>query len=94
LSWVALGYALSVVQQVVETRLMSLTHSKRLILPAVLAAVSNIGLNAVLIPRAGALGAAWATAGSFAVGLAGSVWMLYRAPSAPAIKAAGAEGSA
>lgn len=36
-------------------------------------ALANVGLNLILIPRFGVLGAAWATAASFAVGLVASM---------------------
>lgn len=69
LVWVSVGYALIMVVQTVENRLLSMTHSKTLIVPSTLAAIANIILNLVLIPRLGVIGAAQATAGSFAVHL-------------------------
>ena len=44
-------------------------RTELLLLTTAVPAVANIGLNLVLIPRFGLIGAAWATAASFAIGL-------------------------
>ncbi|MNU81107.1 Polysaccharide biosynthesis protein [compost metagenome] len=46
-----------------------------LLLAMSIPALSNIALNLLLIPRFGLVGAAWATAASFAVGLLASAWI-------------------
>ena len=51
----------------------------RLLLTVGIPAVANVILNLVLIPRFGVLGAAWATAASFAIGLVASI-LLGRGP--------------
>jgi O-antigen/teichoic acid export membrane protein len=43
-----------------------------------IATAANIGLNLILIPRFGIVGAAWATATSEVVILLGGLWLLYR----------------
>jgi len=65
--WVGLGYGLLGVAQAMENRILSLGHSRRLVWPAVLTAVSNVALSFLLIPRHGIVGAAQATAASFFV---------------------------
>lgn len=63
--WVALGYAVSGLTQIVESRLLSLGHSARLLLPMVLGAIANVTFSIVLIRRHGIIGAAQATCASF-----------------------------
>ena len=63
--WVALGYLVSGVTQVVENRLLSLGHSGRLLLPMVMGAAANVVFSIVLIRRNGIVGAAQATCASF-----------------------------
>ena len=63
--WVSLGYTISGVTQVVETRLMSLGYSARLLLPMALGAVANIGFSIILVRSNGIVGAAQATCASF-----------------------------
>ncbi len=60
--------------------LQAFTLAKRtrlLVVAMAIPAISNIALNVILIPRMGLMGAAVASAASFALGLAGS-WMLGR----------------
>lgn len=46
-------------------------------------AVANVILNLILIPRFGLIGAAWATAASFAIGLSAMLWLGRRAMPLP-----------
>jgi len=63
--WVAGAYSLYGTTQVLETRLMSLDKSSKLILPLIVGAAANVAFSLILIPRAGILGAAQSTAASF-----------------------------
>jgi O-antigen/teichoic acid export membrane protein len=63
--WVAAGYAVSGVTQVVESRLLSLGHSGRLLLPMILGALANVAFSVILIRANGIIGAAQATFASF-----------------------------
>jgi O-antigen/teichoic acid export membrane protein len=63
--WVSMGYTVSGITQVIESRLLSLGHSARLLLPMLLGAVANVGFSIVLIGRQGIIGAAEATCASF-----------------------------
>ena len=54
-------------------------RTELLLLTTAVPAVANIGLNLFLIPRFGLVGAAWATAGSFAIGLVACVLLSRRA---------------
>jgi O-antigen/teichoic acid export membrane protein len=62
---VALGYACNGIQYCVAPGVHLAGRTKQLSLLAVIAAVLNVGLNLLLIPRFGMLGAAWATLLSF-----------------------------
>ncbi|SFS41953.1 polysaccharide biosynthesis C-terminal domain-containing protein [Brevundimonas viscosa] len=50
-------------------------RTKRLLAAMALPAAANVVLNLVLVPRYGLMGAAWATAASFALGLAATLLM-------------------
>lgn len=50
-------------------------RTRRLLLAMAVPAGMNVVLNLVLVPRFGLMGAAWATAASFAVGLLATMWM-------------------
>ncbi len=63
--WVSFGYTVSSITQVIESRLLSLGHSARLLLPMFIGAVANVGFSIVLIRRQGIIGAAEATCASF-----------------------------
>jgi O-antigen/teichoic acid export membrane protein len=76
---VALAYAIYGTTQTLETRLMSLDHSRKLLPPLILGSAGNIALSLYLIPTAGALGAAQATAGSFLLQMFATAYFLSRA---------------
>lgn len=76
--WIAAGFAVQVVNQVVESRLMSLGNSSRLIWPMAVGAVGNLGLALLLIPQFGIIGAAMAIAGSFPLQLVATTFALLR----------------
>lgn len=63
--WVSVGYTVSGITQVIESRLLSLGHSARLLLPMLMGAAANVGFSIVLIGRQGIVGAAEATCASF-----------------------------
>jgi len=63
--WVSLGYAVNGVTQVIESRLLSLGHSARLLLPMLLGAIANLAFSILLIRYDGIVGAAQATCASF-----------------------------
>jgi O-antigen/teichoic acid export membrane protein len=63
--WVGIGYAVVNIMQILETRLMSKGATRKLIVPSTASAAANIGLNILLIPRFGPVGAAQATAATF-----------------------------
>ncbi|MGA2188610.1 MAG: oligosaccharide flippase family protein [Steroidobacteraceae bacterium] len=63
--WVSLGYAVSGVTQIIESRMLSLGHSARLLFPMVLGAIANVTFSIFLIRRNGVIGAAQATCASF-----------------------------
>jgi O-antigen/teichoic acid export membrane protein len=65
--WISLGYTIAGLTQVVETRLLSLGYSARLLLPMILGATANIAFSVILIRGNGIIGAAQATCASFAV---------------------------
>jgi O-antigen/teichoic acid export membrane protein len=72
--WIALGAALSGVTVYYFNQVFTLGHrTDRMLLTMAVPAVANVILNLILIPRFGVLGAAWATAASFALGLAASI---------------------
>src|SRR3989344_3122313 len=50
-------------------------RTKRLLAAMALPAAANVVLNLILVPRFGLMGAAWATAASFALGLAATLLM-------------------
>lgn len=74
--WVSLGYVLSNGCTVVENRMMSLMRTRSMIFPQALAAIANVGINLLMIPRYGIVGAAIATAITFALQLVAELWML------------------
>lgn len=49
--------------------------TKTLLLAMLVPAAANVVLNVILVPRYGLMGAAWATAASFALGLLATWWM-------------------
>jgi O-antigen/teichoic acid export membrane protein len=63
--WVAIGYAISGITQIIESRLLSLGQPVRLLLPMVLGAIANVTFSILLIGRNGIVGAAQATCASF-----------------------------
>jgi O-antigen/teichoic acid export membrane protein len=76
--WVGIGYALFNTSQIIETRLLSLAASRSLIVPALVGAVVNVGLNLLLIRKFGLVGAAQATAATFLLQLLLLCWNLRR----------------
>jgi O-antigen/teichoic acid export membrane protein len=77
--WVALGYGIFGVNQIFETRLLSLNRSARLLPSMALGAATNILFSLVLVSRNGIIGAAQATCASFALQAIGAALMLYLA---------------
>ena len=77
--WVALGYGIFGVNQIFETRLLSLNRSARLLPSMALGAATNILFSLVLVSRNGIIGAAEATCASFALQAIGAALMLYLA---------------
>lgn len=65
--WVALGYAVRGVYQIYFPYLVHISRTSFLAVSTVLAALVNLVLNYLLIDMYGAIGAAYATAGAFAV---------------------------
>lgn len=78
--WIALSALLSGLCSYYFGQAFVLSHRTGLLLITVgIPAVANVILNLILIPRFGIVGAAWATAASFAIGLVASV-VLGRGP--------------
>lgn len=74
--WIALSALLSGLTVYYFHQAFTLGRRTGLLLAAMaVPAAANVLLNIVLIPRFGVLGAAWATAASFALGLAASILM-------------------
>lgn len=71
---IALGYLFWALFQVVSTVFYVKERTGTVSLLVAGAALLNLGLNALLVPRLGFLGAAWATVGTFAV-LALAAWI-------------------
>ncbi|MGQ0590676.1 MAG: lipopolysaccharide biosynthesis protein [Sphingosinicella sp.] len=69
MTWIAFGFALLTLNQVIETRIMSLGNTSRLIGPLAMGAATNAGMALVLIPAVGIRGAAIANATGFLVQL-------------------------
>ena len=69
------GYVFWAVYQVATTGLYIRQRTGTLSILVACAAVLNLGLNAVLVPRLGYMGAAWATLGTFAA-LAVATWVV------------------
>lgn len=65
LVWIAAGYALQCLQYVFETILYARRATGRLMVIQAIGAATAVALYATLIPKYGAMGAAWATFGSF-----------------------------
>jgi len=65
--WVALGYAVRGVYQIFFPYLVHINCTSFLAVSTVVAALVNLGLNYILIDMYGAIGAAYATVGAFAV---------------------------
>lgn len=65
--WVALGYAVRGVYQIFFPYLVHISRTSFLATSTVVAALVNLGLNYILIDMYGAIGAAYATVGAFAV---------------------------
>lgn len=65
--WVSLAYAVFGFTQILETRLLSLGRSARLLPSMALGAIANVAFSFVLVSWNGILGAAQATFASFAV---------------------------
>lgn len=78
--WIALSALLSGLCSYYFGQAFVLSHRTGLLLVTVgVPAVANVILNLILIPRFGVLGAAWATAASFSIGLVASI-ILGRGP--------------
>lgn len=72
--WVALGYALRGVYQIFFPYLVHINCTSFLAVSTVVAAVVNLALNYLLIDMYGAIGAAYATVGAFAVSASLVFW--------------------
>jgi len=82
MAWVAAGYGVYGLTQVLENRLLSLGRSGQLLVPMAAGAVANIALSVLLVPRYGVIGAARASCLSFvarcAVTIVFLIWALRR----------------
>jgi len=65
--WIAAGYGIYGLTQIIETRLLSFGKSAQLLPTMTTGAIANVALSAALIPRHGTLGAAQASCLSFVV---------------------------
>jgi O-antigen/teichoic acid export membrane protein len=74
-----LGYGVFGINQIFETRLLSLGRSARLLPPMALGAAMNIAFSIVLVARNGIIGAAQATCASFLVQAVATGAILYAA---------------
>jgi O-antigen/teichoic acid export membrane protein len=63
--WIASGYGVYGLTQVLETRLLSLGRSAQLLVPMAAGAAANIAFSILLVPRHGIIGAAQASCLSF-----------------------------
>lgn len=82
--WIALSALLSGFTYYYVNQALTLGRRTGLLLPAMaVPAAANVVLNLLLIPRFGVLGAAWATAASFAIGLAFSMMLTRRVMALP-----------
>ncbi|MHC4390422.1 MAG: hypothetical protein ACYS22_03785, partial [Planctomycetota bacterium] len=93
--WIALGGLFTGLYASALFTLNALRRNKLLPLWSMLAALANVGLNLWLIPRYGALGAAWATGISYAIlcalfHVAARSVLRLRYPVAPFVAAGGA----
>jgi O-antigen/teichoic acid export membrane protein len=77
--WVALGYGVFGVNQIFETRLLSLNRSARLLPSMALGAATNVLFSLILVSRNGIIGAAEATCASFAFQAVAAALVLYLA---------------
>jgi O-antigen/teichoic acid export membrane protein len=75
--WVSLGYAVFGINQIFETRVLSLSRSARLLPPMALGAAANVLFSFMLVSRNGIVGAAQATCASFLVQSIGTATILY-----------------
>ena len=69
------GYVLFGMNEVARVGFQITGRTRRTALSMILAAVLNLGLNALLIPRYGAQGAAWATLLAYGAAVAFSLWL-------------------
>ncbi len=63
--WIAAGYGMYGLTQVLENRLLSLGRSGQLLVPMAAGAIANLVLSTILVPRYGIIGAARASCLSF-----------------------------
>lgn len=79
LPWIAVAALLSGVREFHANRAFQLAEQTRgLLAPTAIAAVANIVLNLILIPRVGVIGAAYATLAAFALSLVLTWWAGHR----------------
>jgi O-antigen/teichoic acid export membrane protein len=78
--WIVVGYCIYGLVNVIENRIMSFNRSASLIAPVAVGAIVTLGLNFLLIPRHGSLGAAYASAGGFAAQFLATLLALLRLP--------------
>lgn len=86
LPWVAVAAALAGVKSYYFDFAFHLGRNSRLlVITGAIAAIVNLVLNVMLIPKFGMIGAAWATLTAFGVGAAASAWFGRRAFNMPAM---------
>jgi O-antigen/teichoic acid export membrane protein len=94
LPWIAVASALAGIKAYhVDIAYHLGSDSRWLVLTGAVAAVVNLGLNLLLIPGYGILGAAWATLSAFCIALITSVVLCHRAFAMPAMAPLFAKGS-
>ena len=89
LIWIALGYACLSVATCFDLAAYGTRRTHYLALATGAAAVTNVGLDLLLVPERGALGAAWATSASLAAYLVCIVLLVRRVGPAAGVRQAG-----
>ena len=77
MTWIATGYGFSVIAQVVENRLLSLSASRTLLWTKLAGAGATLSFSILLIPHHGVIGAAVASAAGQLLLLVATSWMLF-----------------
>jgi O-antigen/teichoic acid export membrane protein len=76
--WIAVAYGVQGIIQTLETQLMALNQTPRLILTLAVGGGANLLFSSLLIPKLGVLGAAQATTASFVIQAGVTALMLHR----------------